>query len=61
MQVAQLFVGTNGVHVSVDAIARFDAVFAQYQAFPFGQRMHDFGFLIAHIFDGETNRLFFSR
>ena len=37
VQVAQLLVGTDGVHVGIDAIARSYAVFRQGQTFPLRQ------------------------
>ena len=60
MEVAQLLIGTDGIHVGIDAIARTDVVFGQCQSFPFGQRVNHFGLGIAQILDGEGNGTFHS-
>ena len=53
VQVAQFFVGTDGVHVGIDAISRRDMVVGQRDTFPLGQRVNHFGLLVAQILDGE--------
>ena len=37
VEVTQFFIGANGVHVGIDAVAGFDIVFGQRQSLPFGQ------------------------
>ena len=53
VQIAQLFVGTDGIHIGIDTIARTDAVFGQGEAFPLCQRVNHFGLCIAQILDRE--------
>ena len=55
MQVAQFFVGPDGIHVRIDAISGFYVVFCQGEPFPFGQRVYDLCLYVAHVFDGERN------
>ena len=60
MQIAQFFIGTDGIHVCVDAISRFDMVFGKREAFPFGEGVHHFSFGVAQIFDRESYGTFHS-
>ena len=60
MQIAQFFIGTDGIHVCVDAISRFDMVFGKREAFPFGEGVHHFSFGVAQIFDRESHGTFHS-
>ena len=60
VQVAQLLVGADGIHVSVDAVAGLNAVFGQGEAFPLGQRVYHFGLRVAQILDGEGYGAFHS-
>ena len=55
VDVVQLLVRTDGVHVGVDAIARLDAVLRQGKALPFGEGMHYLADLSAHVLHGETH------
>ena len=58
VQVAQFLVGTDGVHIGIDTIARADAVFCQGQTFPLRQGVNHFGLCIAQILDRERNGTF---
>ena len=53
MQVAQLLVGADGIHVGVDTITRLDVILSQRQAFPFSQRVNHFGLGVAQVLDRE--------
>ena len=53
MDVVEVLVGPQGVHVGVDAAAGPDAELGQLDAFPFGQGVNDFGFPLVHAPDGE--------
>ena len=53
VDVVQLFVGADGVHIRVESVASRDAISSQLHALPFGQRVHHLGTSVAHIFDGE--------
>ena len=53
MQVVQVLVRTEGVHVGVDAASGPDAELAELEPFPFGEGMHNFGFLFVQTLDGE--------
>ena len=55
VQVVQLLVGTNGIHIRIDAIARFYLVFCQRQTLPFCQRMHHLCTGIAQILNRERH------
>ena len=56
MQVVQLLVGSDGVHVGVDAMARLNIVLSQRQSFPLSQRVYYLCFSVTQILDGKTNR-----
>ena len=58
MDIVQLLVGADGVHVGIKPVARRDLVGAQLDPFPFGQRLHYFGPRTAHILDGKAHRPF---
>ena len=58
MQVIQLFVGADGVHVGIKTVTGSDAVSSEFHSFPLGQRMHHLGAAFTHIFDRERNRPF---
>ena len=49
MEVIQLLVSTNGVHVGVDAVARLNVIFGQGQALPFSQRVYHLCLSVAQI------------
>ena len=55
VQIVQLFVGTDGVHVRIDARSRLYAVVGKSQTLPFSKRMHHLCLLVAEVFDGERN------
>jgi len=55
VQVVKLLVGTNGVHISIDAISRLYLVFCQTQSLPFCKRVHHLGLGIAQILDREAH------
>ena len=56
MEVVQFLVGTDGIHVGINAIARLYLVVGQRQPFPFRQRVYHFCPCLSHILDGEGNR-----
>ena len=58
MQIVQLFVRADGVHIGVNAVTSFNFVVGQGEAFPFGQGMHDFGFSVLQVFNGKSYRAF---
>ena len=60
VQVAQLLVCANGVHVGVNAITGLHIVFGEGEALPLGQRVHHFGPGIAQILDGEIHSALFA-
>ena len=43
-----------GAHISIEAFAGLEAVFFQREAFPFGQRLYDLGFVIILFLDAES-------
>ena len=53
MDVVEVLVGPQGVHVGVDAATGPDAELGQLDAFPFGQGVNDFGFPLVHAPDRE--------
>ena len=55
VEVVQLFVGADGVHVGIEAVARGNAVFGQFEPFPLGQRVDHFGTCLTHILNGESH------
>ncbi len=56
VDVVQILIGPEGIHVRVDAPAGSNAQFIQFQAFPFCQGVHDFGACLVHPLDGEGDR-----
>ena len=58
MEVVQLFVGADGVHIGVDAVSAGNLILRQRHPFPLCQRVDDLGPLVAHIADGESHRPF---
>ena len=58
MEVVQFLIGTNGVHVGINAIARLYLVVGQRQPFPFRQRVYHFCLCFSHILDGKGDRTF---
>ena len=55
VEIVELLIGANGVHVGVDAVARLHLVFSQRQALPFGQRVNHLSAGLTHVLDGEGN------
>ena len=55
MEVVQVLVGTEGVHVGIDAAARGDTQFREFQALPFGQGVHDLGLLLVQAPDRKAD------
>ena len=53
VEVVKLFVGTNGVHVGIDAIAGLDIIVGKGESLPFGEGVNHLRFLVAQAFDGE--------
>ena len=53
VDVVQLFVGADSVHVRVEPLAGRDTVSSQLHALPLGQRVNYLGASVAHVFDGE--------
>ena len=58
VEVVQLFVAPDRIHIRIQAAAGFDSVLAERVALPFGQRLHDLGRLLVHIFQRETDPSF---
>ena len=56
MEIVQLLVGTDGIHIGINAIPRLNLILGKRQTLPFGQRMNDLGLCIAEILDGERHR-----
>ena len=57
MDIIQIFVGTNGVHVGVQTFAGFESVTFQSVTFPFRQRLDDFNRLMRAL-DVKSDRHF---
>ena len=55
VQVVEFLVGTDGIHVRIDAVAAFHLLLGQRQSLPLRQRVHHLGTLLAHILDGECH------
>ena len=55
VDVVQLLIRADSVHVGVDAIAGLDAVLRKGQTLPFGKRMHYLAYLPVHILHRETH------
>ena len=53
VQIVQFLVGTDGIHVGIDAIAALYLILGQRQSLPLGQRVNHLGTGIAQILDGE--------
>ena len=60
MQVAQLLVCANSVHVGINAVAGLHIVFGEGETLPLGQRVDHFGPGIAQILDGEIHSALFA-
>ena len=55
MQIAKTLIGTDSIHIGIYSVSWLYIVFCQREAFPFGQRMNNFGFCIAQILDRKCN------
>ena len=55
VEVVQLLVGANGVHIGNDAVALGHLILSQRHSLPLGQRVYHLGLGLAHILDGERN------
>ena len=55
MDVVQLLVGADGVHVGVQPVSRGDLVGPEFHALPFGQRVHHLGPAVAQVADRERH------
>ena len=58
VEVIQVFVATDGIHVCVETVAGRDAVSTQFHAFPLGQRMNHLCITVAHATDGKFDSTF---
>lgn len=58
MEIIKLLVGTDGVHIGVDAVTWLHLIVGQRQTLPFCQRVHHFRLRIAQIFNGERHGTF---
>ena len=58
MEIIQLLIRTDSIHIRVDAIAGCHAKLSKRQAFPLSQRVYDLSLCLTHIFDGEGHRAF---
>ena len=56
MKIIKLLIGTDGVHISIDTIARLYLIFCQGQALPFSQRVNHLSLCITQILDRESHR-----
>ena len=58
VQVAQLLIASDGIHIRIDTIARLDLIVGQRQPFPLGQRMDNLSLGISQILDRKGNSPF---
>lgn len=56
MEVVQLLIGSDGIHVGINAKAWFNMVFGQRESLPFSQRMNNFCLGVTQVLDGERHR-----
>ena len=56
MEVVQFLVGTQGVHVGIDATARGNAQLSELQALPLREGVHDLGLLLVQAADRKADR-----
>ncbi len=56
MQVVQLLVSSDGIHIRIDTISRLNFVFSQSQSFPFRQRVYHLSLSVAKVFYRERHR-----
>ena len=55
MQVVEFLIGTDSVHVRIDAVAWLYLVFGQTQPLPFGQRVNHLSLCVTQILDRERH------
>jgi hypothetical protein len=58
MQVVELFISTNSIHVCIDSVIRFYLVLSKRETLPLGKGMYNLSFLVAKVFDREGNGAF---
>ena len=56
VDVVEFLVGTNGIHIGVDAIAALDAIIGKNHTFPLGKRVDNLRLLVVHVFHRERYR-----
>ena len=55
MQVVELLISTDGVHIGIDTIARLYLILSQRKTLPLGQRVNHLSLRITQILDGECH------
>ena len=55
MQVPQILIRTDGIHVGIDTVSRLYPVFGKGKPFPLGKRMHHFRLRFIHILYPERH------
>ena len=58
VEIAQLLIRANRVHIGIDTVTLLDLVISQCQSFPFRQRVYDLRFCVTQILDWERNSPF---
>ncbi len=58
VQVVELLVGTDGIHVGDDAESLANLILGQGHTLPFCQRVYDLGAGLVHVLDGEVDGTF---
>ena len=58
MDVVQIFIGTERIHVGIDSSSGLNTEFRQFHPFPFGEGVYNFGLLFGQALDGEGDRTF---
>ena len=58
MQIVQLLIAADRVHIGVDAMTRLDAVLTERHSLPFCQRLYDFHFQLVDILQSERHAAF---
>ena len=53
MDVVELFISSDRIHVGIETASRFYPVSAESHSLPFCQRLNDFNILLIHVFDRE--------
>ena len=55
MQIVELLISTDGVHVGIDTITRLYLILSQRKTLPLGQRVNHLSLRISQILDGERH------